>query len=203
MAFFDDETSRAWRSMPPLWKTTATTTTTFTGETAGSEQNSSRQPEDARGQSQQYADTDAMDALETANRLLTNSLERERDEFASYRRRVEDDHEKDVAEGKAEFLKTLLPALDDLERVRMNEPLTATMEAVVRKLGAALDKIGAVETIADPGEPFDPETMHAIAVVPTIEYDSEVVGEMAAAGWSISGKVIRPIQVVVAQPVVG
>lgn len=141
----------------------------------------------------------AMAALESANRQLSSELERGRSEFASYRRRMEADHAKAVTEGKAQFLKALLPVLDDLERIYANEPLSTTMRATVSKLQVVLDGLGAVETVVEAGEQFDPQVMHAIAVEQSMDVDYDHVIEMIAPGWAVDGLVIRPVQVVVSQ----
>lgn len=142
---------------------------------------------------------EAMAAMEAANKRLSSALERERSEFASYRRRMEADHAKAVTEGKAQFLKALLPVLDDLERIYANEPLSTTMRATVSKLQVVLDGLGAVETVVAAGEPFDPQVMHAIAVEPSMDVAHDHVIAMIAPGWAVDGLVIRPVQVVVAQ----
>lgn len=140
-----------------------------------------------------------MAALESANRQLSSELERARDEFSSYRRRMDDDHAKAVTEGKAQFLRALLPVLDDLERIYANEPLSTTMRATVSKLQVVLDSLGAVETVVEAGEQFDPRAMHAIAVEESMDVDYDHVIEMIAPGWAVDGLVIRPVQVVVSQ----
>lgn len=201
MAFYDDELSRAWRSMPPLWKSSTTTITTRRSEHGAATDDLVDSASAERRVSKQVDGSvdEAMDALEISNRLLSNALDKERHEFAAYRRRVENDHEEAVFEGKAQFLKALLPALDGLERVMANEQLSEPMSAVVSKLGATLDGLGAVEHVVSPGDEFDPSIMHAIAVVADESVEPGRVSEMVAAGWTMGDKTLRPIQVVVSQ----
>lgn len=201
MAFYDDELGRAWRSMPSLWKSSTTTITTRRSEHGAAPDDLADSVSAARGAAKQgdAGIDEAMDALEISNRLLSDALDKERHEFAAYRRRVENDHEEAVFEGKAQFLKALLPALDGLERVMANEQLSEPMSAIVSKLGATLDGLGAVEHVASPGDEFDPAIMHAIAVVADESIEPGKVSEMVASGWTMGGKTLRPIQVVVSQ----
>lgn len=199
MTFFDDGWGRgAWGHGMPLW---SSMTATGCSETVRSEaQRPAGKTTSARRSVGDAApDHDkAMAALEAANKRLSSALERERSEFASYRRRMDGDHAKAVTEGKAQFLRTLLPVLDDLERIYANEPLSTTMRATVSKLQAVLDGLGAVETVVETGEPFDPQVMHAIAVEPSMDVAHDHVIEMIAPGWAVDGVVIRPVQVIVA-----
>ena len=201
MAFYDDELGRAWRSMPSLWKSSTTTITTRRSERGAAPDDLADSVSAERGAAKQgdAGIDEAMDALEISNRLLSDALDKERHEFAAYRRRVENDHEEAVFEGKAQFLKALLPALDGLERVMANEQLSEPMSAIVSKLGSTLDGLGAVEHVVSPGDEFDPAIMHAIAVVADEAVEPGRVSEMVASGWTMGGKTMRPIQVVVSQ----
>lgn len=183
----------------PLWS--SMTATGYSETVRGESPSSTRKPASARRAVDDAApDHDkAMAALKSANRQLSSELERELSEFASYRRRMDDDHAKAVTEGKARFLKALLPVLDDLERIYANEPLSTTMRATVSKLQVTLDSLGAVETVVEAGEQFDPRVMHAIAVEESMDVDYDHVIEMIAPGWAVDGLVIRPVQVVVSQ----
>ena len=67
------------------------------------------------------------------------------------------------------------------------------------KLQVVLDSLGAVETVVEAGEQFDPRVMHAIAVEESMDVDYDHVIEMIAPGWAVDGLVIRPVQVVVSQ----
>lgn len=190
---FDDGWGRsAWGPGMPLWSS-MNYSETVRGETAS--------PRSADGDAAPDRD-EAMAALEATNKRLSSALERERSEFASYRRRMADDHARAVTEGKAQFLKALLPVLDDLERICANEPLSATMRATVAKLQAVLDGLGAVETVVRAGEQFDPQVMHAIAVEQSMDVAHDHVIAMIAPGWAVDGVVIRPVQVVVAHAMI-
>lgn len=197
---FDDGWGRStWGPGMPLWS--SMTATGYSETVRGESPSPTRKPASARRAVDDAApDHDkAMAALKSANRQLSSELERERGEFASYRRRMDDDHAKAVTEGKARFLKSLLPVLDDLERIYANEPLSTTMRATVSKLQVVLDSLGAVETVVEAGEQFDPRVMHAIAVEESMDVDYDHVIEMIAPGWAVDGLVIRPVQVVVSQ----
>lgn len=201
MVFRDEELGRAWRSMPPLWRSSTTTITTRRSETGACPDDLADSVSATRGDAKRVDGgvDEAMDALEASNRLLSDALDKERHEFAAYKRRVENDHEEAVAEGKAQFLRALLPTLDGLERVMANEQLSKPMSAVAAKLGETLYGLDAVEHVASPGDEFDPAIMHAIAVVADESVDPGRVSEMVASGWTMGGKTLRPIQVVVSQ----
>lgn len=136
---------------------------------------------------------------------LQEALQRERADFLNYRRRVGQEREELGQRARVDVLRTLLPALDDLERAlqqaaadRTRVPWVEGFQLVSRKLLALLEKAG-VERIGAVGEPFDPRFHEAVAQRPPMRPDEQAgtIGEVVRPGYRLKDQVLRPAQVIV------
>jgi molecular chaperone GrpE len=97
-------------------------------------------------------------------------------------------------------LRSLLPALDDLERAEAHGDLEGTpFMAVVTKIRSAGDKFG-LKKFAVKGEKFDPEIHNALAQVPSKDVTEPIINEVVEAGFMIDDRLIRPAMVSVLVP---
>ena len=144
---------------------------------------------------------------------LRAELEAQRDrylrlaaEFDNFRRRTTKERAELGNRAKAELVRPLLDALDDLERFSQVDPETATaasiQEAVTlvgRKLAKALTSQG-LEIVNPLDEPFDPARHEALATAPasSAEQDS-TVAQVYQQGYVFGGQLVRPARVVVRQ----
>jgi molecular chaperone GrpE len=131
---------------------------------------------------------------------LLADLQRLQAEFVNYKARVERDRDQARNSAIVEVLRSLLPALDDLERAEAHGDLEGTpFMAVVTKLRNAGDKFG-LKKFAAKGEKFDPEIHNALAQVPSKDVNEPTINEVVEAGFMIDDRLIRPAMVSVLVP---
>jgi molecular chaperone GrpE len=143
-------------------------------------------PDDLAGQ---------LDAEKARSAELLDSWQRARAEFLNYKRRVEQEKQRDAQMAGLIVIAKVLPVLDDFDLALANVPKGAEHEAwlngvtlVAHKLRTVLESEG-VQPIAAAGQKFDPALHEAVMV------DSDggdfVVAELRR-GYTLHGNVIRP-----------
>lgn len=176
---------------------------------AGSDDHADGQPKQQQGPS----DADGADAHGDASKeTLTplgqakkeaaeylDALQRERAEFVNFRNRSKKEQERFREHGITDVLTTLLPALDDIDRIRAHSELDDSFNAVAAKIDKAFAKFG-VEKFGEPGEEFDPTKHEAVLHKPAPEATKETVDTVVEAGYRVGDRVIRAARVVVASP---
>lgn len=141
---------------------------------------------------------DEPSAADTQVTELTEALQRERAQFANFRRRSAEEQLQAVDRGKQVLVEKLLPILDDLDRAREHGDLeTGPLRAFADKLGDVLaaEKLA---KFAEPGEAFDPELHEAIQNDGS--GDTPVIGNVFRVGYRLGDKVIRHAMVTVTDP---
>lgn len=148
-----------------------------------------------------HPDGDGTDAMQRELASVTDRYLRMAAEFDNYKRRV--DRERAEAWGRAQgdLAGRLLDSLDDLERFSLHaesstpDAFVQGVRMVERKLRAALEAAG-LETVKAEGEIFDPNTMEAVAMVPTdSQADDDVVSDVFQPGYRFKGTLLRPARV--------
>ena len=127
------------------------------------------------------------------------ALQRERAEFVNFRNRAKKEQDRFRQHGIIDVLTSLLPALDDLDRIREHGEMTEDLTAVEAKITRAFGKFG-VEKFGEKGEDFDPTRHEAILHKPDAEASTETVDTVVEAGYKIGERVVRAARVVVASP---
>lgn len=142
--------------------------------------------------------------LEQKVEELTEALKRERADVINIRRRHDEQVQSLRGTAKAEVVRQLLPAIDNLERALKHAPAELAdsdyvkgVQGVVKQFEKALQAIG-VTRIATVGQPFNPDLHEAISVEDG-EGDSEIVTEELQAGYALGDNVIRHAMVRVKQ----
>lgn len=131
---------------------------------------------------------------------LLADLQRLQAEFVNYKTRVERDRDLARQAAVAEVLRTLLPALDDLERAEAHGDLEGSpFVAVVTKLRSAGDKFG-LKRFGEKGEKFNPELHNALVQTPSADVKEQTINEVIEAGYQIEDRLIRPAMVSVFVP---
>jgi molecular chaperone GrpE len=134
--------------------------------------------------------------LAEENAHLTEALQRERADATNLRRH----HEEQIAglrtTVKADVVRDLLPAIDNLERALKHTPSDLTnhdyvkgVQAVVRQFEKTLTDIG-VTRIHTVGQPFDPVHHEAISMEEG-DGNQEIVSEELQPGYCLGDEVIR------------
>jgi len=150
---------------------------------------------------------------------LAESAEREEDELArvksrlaylaaefdNYRKRMAREQEAIVSYGNERILLAILPFLDNLERAISQphppgntEALLSGVQMTYEQILAELRKFG-LEQIRAVGESFDPNLHEAIARIAAEGTPEGTVLAEGRKGYLLSGRLLRPAQVTVAQ----
>lgn len=143
-------------------------------------------------------------ALAKAEEYLV-ALQRERAEFANFRRRTADERERTLGLAGEDLIRKALTLADDFDRAVETRPLeldgNAWVEgiaAIDRKLRLLLESEGVREVDAAPGSPFDPRQHEAIATVPGSRFGEGEIVEEVRRGYWLGDRLIRPALVAVA-----
>jgi molecular chaperone GrpE len=132
-------------------------------------------------------------------------LQRERAEFANYRRRTGEEREAMLGLAGEDLIRKVLVLADDFDRAIEARPAAIAADpwvegvaAIDRKLRALLESEGVGQIDAAPGTPFDPRDHEAIATVPgTGRPEGEIVEEIRR-GYRLRDRIVRPALVAVA-----
>ena len=174
-------------------------------ETAATAANAASSESQENGDAADSATQDGEDTLtplgqakkEAAEYL--EALQRERAEFINFRNRSQKEQERFRQHGIIDVLTALLPALDDIDRIREHSEMDGSFKAVSAKIDKAFEKFG-VEKFGEKGEDFDPTRHDAILHKPDPQAEKETVDTVVEAGYRIGDRVIRAARVVVASP---
>lgn len=131
--------------------------------------------------------------------------QRERADFANYKRRVERDQQLISQTMKGDIIKKYLGVLDDLERAlkaRPTENPAASwangIELIQRKLQGILEAEG-VKRIPAETEAFDPTRHEAITYEESPDHESGEIIEVVQQGYTLGDRILRPAMVRVAR----
>jgi molecular chaperone GrpE len=156
------------------------------------------------GEGESAAATAAPDATE----LLT-ALQRERADFANYRRRTVQDRAADAERARAQQILDLMPILDDLDRAFAQVPDDLRENPWVRGIALSQRRMhdyltrSGVEPIDAVGARFDPLQHEAVYFESRPDVEDQVVTSVVQPGYRLGGRVLRPAQVGVSGPVEG
>nr|WP_081867406.1 nucleotide exchange factor GrpE [Bifidobacterium bombi] len=128
-----------------------------------------------------------------------DALQRERAEFVNFRNRAAKEQERFRQHGIIDVLTALLPALDDIDRIREHGDFDDSFAAVATKIDKAFEKFD-VQKFGEKGEDFDPTKHEAVLHKPDPSATKETVDTVVEAGYRIGDRVIRAARVVVVSP---
>ena len=144
------------------------------------------------------------EALANADEYLT-ALQRERAEFQNYKRRTNEERERDLGLAGEGLIRKVLVIADDFDRAIearpdrfADDPWFEGIAAIDRKLRLFLESEGVTAIEAEPGTPFDPREHEAIAHVPGSDRAADEIVETYQRGYRLRDRVIRPALVAVA-----
>jgi len=130
--------------------------------------------------------------------------QREKAEFANYKKRVNRDREQYNKDAVGKVVKKYLPVLDDLERALKDKPASEDhetwangIELIYRKLVTTLENDGVFPMNVD-GEIFDPNLHEAVAQIESEDHESGQIIEVIQTGYTIGERVLRPAMVCIA-----
>jgi molecular chaperone GrpE len=151
--------------------------------------------------------TEELEASQAKSEEYLAGLQRERAEFANYRRRTTEEREAMLGLAGEDLIRKVLALADDFDLAIearppaiADDPWVEGVAAIDRKLRALLESEGVTQIDATPGTPFDPREHEAIATVPSAEHgEGEIVAEIRR-GYRLRDRVVRPALVAVAAP---
>jgi molecular chaperone GrpE len=144
-------------------------------------------------------------ALRAKSEEYLDGWQRERAEFANYKKRVDRERDQMKQNLTGDLIRRYLEVVDDLERALKNRPAQGEgatwaggIELIYRKLLAILEAEG-VERLQVEGELFDPNLHEAISQEPSDDHESGQVIEVIKNGYRLGERILRPAMVRVAQ----
>lgn len=146
---------------------------------------------------------EARDAAQLAVDLehLRGSYLRARADLVNYRKRAQQDVERQVAERHERLLRDWLEVVDSVDRalaIDRGDGVQEGLRAVLEQMQAVLARQGA-QRVEPEGERFDPDLHEAVATHTSDEVPDRTVLQVARAGYRLGDRVLRPAQVVVSQ----
>jgi molecular chaperone GrpE len=155
--------------------------------------------------SEYAAQLEEIDHLNQKSDEFSDGWQRERAEFANYRKRMGRDLDSQKITYKIDVIKNYLAVKDDLDRALKNMPESLNEESWVggiqlinQKLSNILDGEG-IQVIPAEGIAFDPEIHEAISHEDNPDVESGFIIEVVQQGYTIGDRVIRPSLVRVAK----
>jgi len=167
------------------------------------EESAAEQPPEKNEVSELRAEVDRLKGAAAAN---LEGWQRERAEFANYKRRNDAERNQLVFLTGVKIIEKLLPVIDDLDRALANLPDDLKDNGWIdgvrltrRKLIGILESEGLSIIPVKPGDPFDPTLHDAITHEESSEFgEGQIIAEVQT-GYRIGDRVLRPALVRVAR----
>ncbi len=151
------------------------------------------EPQEPQEQPGEPEKDELQQAKEQAEEYL-NLAQRVQADFENYRRRTKAVRAEAYEDGAREFIRQLLPVVDNLERAisqeSCDESLMTGVRLVYKQLTEALEKRG-VTVIDRPGEKFDPNLENAVMQGTAEEGEPGTVCAVLQKGYKMGDQVIR------------
>ncbi|MEO6532962.1 MAG: nucleotide exchange factor GrpE [Pseudolysinimonas sp.] len=159
---------------------------------------------EAEGPDVELSDDDAALLAEAERDLVSEYRDRAaraEAELKNFRTRVERDRVANREAVIAEVIRTLLPAIDDLDRAEAHGDVTegSPLAIVAQKLRAGFDRYG-LRQIGQVGENFDPQLHEAIVQIPSADVTVNTIAGVIEPGYALGDRLIRAAKVAVSVP---
>ena len=119
-------------------------------------------------------------------------------DFDNYKKRIKRERAELINSASKDILTDILPIIDDFERVldsNMPPEIARGIKIVYDKLMNVLDSEGCEPIRCTPGDEFDGNVHNAIAIDDSSEIDSGKISRIMQRGYTLNGKVLRPVMV--------
>ena len=160
-------------------------------------QDAEKNPKEPEAEQEAKAESDkpAKDAEEEA---LNTKYMRLMADFQNFKRRTEKEKSDIYAFANEKLVKELLDVIDNFERALAvgndGDKFLEGMEMILKQLQGVLEKAGVAE-IKCLGEDFDPNFHNAVMTEDSTEYESGKVTAVLQKGYTLNGRVVRPVMV--------
>ena len=148
---------------------------------------------------------DELGAAQTRADEYLQGWQRERSDFANYKRRIEREQSSGTQSALGNAIRRYLDIADDLDRALKNRPQEGEgavwaqgIELIYRKLVTAFEADGS-KAIEAEGQFFDPNLHEAISQEDSSEHESGQVIGVVQVGYMLGERVLRPARVRVAR----
>lgn len=133
-------------------------------------------------------------------RERTEDLQRLQAEYVNYKKRVDRDRHLAKQSGVESVMTDMMPVLDAIALAKQHDDIAEGGKMIVAEFEKVTTKHGLL-TFGEVGEPFDPAKHEALMQVPLDEpVDQVTISQVIQPGYELSGRVIRPARVAVANP---
>jgi len=150
-------------------------------------------------------DAELIESLTAERDAAVNAKLRAQADFVNYQRRASENEQRALIGGMAAVVRTLLPALDNLDRALEMDPDRITVEQLrdgvrmVRgEISRALESHGIVVIAPDAGDEFDPRRHEALMRQPSEEIPADHVVALLQVGYAMGETILRPAKVTLA-----
>lgn len=147
-----------------------------------------------------------IEELQSEVERLKDGWQRERADFANYKKRVQKDATRSYQDAMTSILKIFLNVSDDLDRALKNQPENEQsakwvngIELIYQKLNNQLKNQGVERMEIKPGDEFDPNVHEAVTQEDHEEFSDGQIIDVVQPGYRIAERVIRPAMVRVAR----
>lgn len=127
------------------------------------------------------------------------ALQRERADFVNYRARMNKEKQLARERGVEDALVALLPALDNLDRIRENNEKSPEMESLLKQFDRAFAKFS-IEKFGQKGDAFDPSHHEAVLHHTSPDVSEAQIDAVVEAGYKMGDRILRAAKVVVVSP---
>ncbi len=144
-----------------------------------------------------------VDDLQNQKDELFGQLQRVSADYANFQKRVPKQIADTISYEKEKIIKTLLPALDNLEHTLQNANSAENVDVLIKGVRIIYDHIldilksHGVEQTKALGEKFNPTFHEAMMQKTEPEKEDNIVLEEFQKGYKLNGRVIRPTKVIV------
>ena len=136
---------------------------------------------------------------------LYDRLLRKQAEFDNYKKRIERERSEYVQFASAELMKEVLNAMDSFDLAIHNagaesasgDTMLRGLDLIYKQFQDTLARFG-LKAIEARGQEFDPKLHQAVSTVPTNDVPENTVVDELRKGYTLNGKLLRPVMVTVA-----
>lgn len=144
--------------------------------------------------------------LQTQVDEYLDGMQRERANFANFKKRMDQDSLNTYSNALAEVTKNYLVVIDDLDRALKNRPSDEAskpwvdgIELIYHKLKKSIENQGIIQFSPKAGDEFDPNLFEAVTHEEHENFQNGQVIEVLQPGYKIKERIIRPALVRVAK----
>jgi molecular chaperone GrpE len=132
---------------------------------------------------------------------MRDQMKRAQAELVNFRTRVERDRVANRETVIADVIRSMLPALDDLDRADKHGDIIdgSPLALVSQKLRASFERFG-LRKIGEKGEPFDPAFHEAVVHLNDPEASQNTIADVVEPGYILGERVVRAAKVAVSGP---